>query len=97
MAAFRLNLAVGAIGKLLSPLFFVLKGPMKITNLSAILIVRDGFLFRSKAISKKLERPIAAIEMAMGGKKLPKTFLEQALADLEYLNFMAGAHKKEGI
>lgn len=82
---------------MLSPLFFAMKGSMKIANFNAILIVRDGFLFRSKAISKKLERPIAAIEMAMGGKKLPKVFLEQALADLEYLNFMAGAHKKEGV
>ncbi|MDE2028277.1 MAG: hypothetical protein KGJ11_07025 [Candidatus Omnitrophica bacterium] len=69
---------------------------MKLGNVSAILIVREGFVFRAKSISKKLERPIAAMEMAISGRRLPKEFLEQALADLEYLNFMSGAHKKEG-
>jgi hypothetical protein len=67
---------------------------MKIKNLSAIIIVRDGQIFRADAITKKLERPIAAIEMIKNGKQLPGIFLEQVLSDLEYLNFMAGAMKK---
>jgi hypothetical protein len=67
---------------------------MKIKNLSAILIVRDGQIFRADAITKKLVKPIAAIEMLLTGKQLPKIFLEQVLADLEYLNFMASTLKK---
>ncbi|MDE2232314.1 MAG: hypothetical protein KGJ95_09695 [Candidatus Omnitrophica bacterium] len=67
---------------------------MKIANLSAIMIVRDGFLFRTKAITKKLERPMAALEMALEGKACSKSFLGQALADLECLGLMAGAKKR---
>lgn len=61
---------------------------MRIEKLSAIIIVRDGQIFRAEAIIKKLE-------MLMTGKQLPKIFLEQVLSDLEYLNYMAGALKKE--
>jgi len=68
---------------------------MKIKNLSAIIIVRDGQIFRADAITKKLVKPIAAVEMLLTGKQLPKTFLEQVLEDLEYLNYMAGALKKD--
>jgi hypothetical protein len=67
---------------------------MKIENLSAIMIVREGFLFRARAITKKLERPMMAIEMALDGKKLPKVLLEQAWSDLQCLNSMAGPPKK---
>ena len=69
---------------------------MKIRNLSAIIVVRDGQIFKADAITRKLEKPIAAVEMLLTGKQLPKVFLEQVLADLEYLDYMVGALKKEG-
>jgi len=76
--------------KAVVPLFFFRgkKDQMRIEKLSAIIIVRDGQIFRAEAIIKKLE-------MLMTGKQLPKIFLEQVLSDLEYLNYMAGALKKE--
>ena len=88
-----------AIGALSCCSPFLLGGKkdiMRITNRSMILIVKDGQIFRANTISKRLEKPIAGVEMLLKGKQLPKIFLEQVLADLEYLKYMADAIKKQG-
>ena len=85
MAALRLNLAVEMIGKLLSPLFFALKGFMKLKNQKLFLIIKDGDLLEPKEITEKLESSIVIFERLLNGQQLEKVYFEAAKTELENL------------
>ena len=59
-----------------------------IKNKRLVAVVTEIQLFGVDEISKKLERPLAALQRLKKGKKLPETFRDIALEDLEQAMFL---------
>ena len=65
-----------------------------IKNKRFISIVKEIQIFDVDEISKKLERPLVALQRLKQGKELPKTFRDIALGDLEQAIFLLDGTKE---